>query len=431
MRFGQPKHVLHTLAFACGILIAASPARPEACKVDTPPAATLLLPYFEVDLSRTDGITTMFSIGNATASATLAHVTLWTDLGVPTLNFNVYLTGWDIETLNVRDLFNGKLPRTASDGQDPTDTISPQGAFSQDIHFASCQGILPLPDKPAALLSHLRAAHIGASSPILNGCSGRALGDNRARGYITVDVVKGCTLLFPSDPGYFGPNGVAASNNVLFGDYFIVDSPQNAARGDELVRIEAFPGRFRPGDPTFYGRFKHGGATNYQAVDDREPLPSKWATRYLKGGVFDGGSSLVVWRDVGVQTTAFACNSVPPPLAHEDVRAFDEEENVELPQTCPILCPPTPVHLNFPAASQRVDIDDITLDSGFGGTGAPISFAFGWLEVQFFNPHQGYVDYGQAWVGVELEAAGRFSLATVATALDTSCSPPAPLQGGL
>ena len=135
MRFGPPTHVLRTLALACGIL-AASPATPEACKVDTPPAATLLLPYFEVDLSRTDGITTMFSIGNATASATLAHVTLWTDLGVPTLNFNVYLTGWDIETLNVRDLFNGVLPRTASDGQDPTDTISPQGTLTaSEVNF--------------------------------------------------------------------------------------------------------------------------------------------------------------------------------------------------------------------------------------------------------------------------------------------------------
>ena len=149
------------------ILTSPAVVQAEACKVDAPPAATLLLPYFEVDLSRADGVTTMFSIGNATSSATLAHVTVWTDLGVPTLDFMVYLTGWDIETLNVRDVFNGILPRTASDGQDPTDTVSPQGQYSQDVNFASCQGILPHPAViPQSFIAHLRAAHTGASSAL-------------------------------------------------------------------------------------------------------------------------------------------------------------------------------------------------------------------------------------------------------------------------
>ncbi len=401
-------------------VVAPDLARAEACKVDSPPAATLLLPYFEVDLSRADGVTTMFSIGNATSSATLAHVTLWTDLGVPTLTFDVYLTGWDIETLNVRDLFNGSLPRTASDGQDPTDTLSPQGQYSQDIQFASCQNILPHSAIPANFLAHLRAAHTGGSSAILNGCSGRALGDNRARGYVTIDAVNQCSWSFPSDPGYFGPGGIASSANVLFGDFFLVDSPQNAARGDELVRLEAFPGRFRPNDATFYGRFKHGGSTNYQAVDDREPLPTAWATRYLQGGVFDGGSSFVVWRDPGVQTAAFPCSSPLETSAFEDLQVFDEEEDVELPLSCPILCPPNIRRVNFPAVAQRVGIEDVAIDSGFSG-GLPITFPFGWMRMDFFH-FNGLVDRAQAWVGAELEAAGRFSLGTVATPLDPACS---------
>ena len=403
------------LILAC--LLSPAIVRAEACKLDTPPAATLLLPYFEVDLSRSDGITTLFSIGNATSSATLAHVTLWTDLGVPTLNFNVYLTGWDIETLNVRDILAGILPRTASDGQDPTDGISPQGQYSQDINFSSCQGILPLPPIPPTLIEHLRAAHTGASSAILNGCSGRALGDNRARGYITVDAVNSCTLLFPSDPGYFGPGGVASSANVLFGDYFIVDSPQNAARGDELVRIEAFPGRFRPNESTFYGRFRYGGSTNYQAVDDREPLATTWATRFLEGGVFDAGVSFVVWRDPGVPTAPFPCNSVPQLQGLESVIAFDEEENAELPTPCNIVCPPVTTPILFPAVSQRVSgLDKIS------------SFAFGWLGVQFGQ--QSLSAPGrQGWMGVELEASGRFSVGLVASPLDSACGAPARLPG--
>ena len=95
-------------------------------------------------------MTTLFSVNNASATAVLAHVVVWSDLSVPVLDFNIYLTGYDVQTINLRDiLVNGSLPRTASDGQDPQDTISPQGDFSQDINFASCTGQLPPPALPA------------------------------------------------------------------------------------------------------------------------------------------------------------------------------------------------------------------------------------------------------------------------------------------
>ena len=113
-----------------GLLALSGGAIAEICTIDDVPAATLLLPYFEVDLANPNGVTTLFSINNASASAALAHVTLWTDESVPTLDFDVYLTGYDVQTLNVRDIFNGILPRTADDGSDPSDTISPQGALS-------------------------------------------------------------------------------------------------------------------------------------------------------------------------------------------------------------------------------------------------------------------------------------------------------------
>src|SRR6185369_1389066 len=95
------------------------------CTVDDVPAATLLLPYFEVNLSDSNGQTTLFSINNASATAVLAHVVVWSDLSVPVLDFNVYLTGYDVQSINMRDILAGALPQTASAGQDPTDTISP------------------------------------------------------------------------------------------------------------------------------------------------------------------------------------------------------------------------------------------------------------------------------------------------------------------
>src|SRR4051812_12596807 len=119
-------------------LLASVPAWAVICTVDDVPAATLLLPYFEVNLDDMWGVDTVFSVNNASATAVLAHVVVWSDLSVPVLDFNIYLTGYDVQTINLRDVLHGTLPRTASDIQDPTDTISPQGAFSQDISFASC-----------------------------------------------------------------------------------------------------------------------------------------------------------------------------------------------------------------------------------------------------------------------------------------------------
>src|SRR4030095_669733 len=261
------------LALLCVRGLAASAAA-VICTIDDVPAATLLLPYFEVDLTNPNGVTTLFSVNNASDRAILAHVVVWSDLSVPVLDFNIYLTGYDVQTINLRDIFvNGALPRTASAGQDPADTISPKGDFSQDINFASCAGQLPPPNLPASFTSHLQLSLTGQSSPILgNRCARRALGDNVARGYVTVDTVNNCTLRFPGDAGYFAPGGQgdATNQNVLWGDLFFVDPGQNLAFVETLVHIEAArgsgvnvltgtyganPETSVAGQYTFYGRY--------------------------------------------------------------------------------------------------------------------------------------------------------------------------------
>ncbi|HEX7185945.1 MAG TPA: hypothetical protein VF756_29240, partial [Thermoanaerobaculia bacterium] len=163
-----------------GLLAGGAQAVAEICTIDDVPAATLLLPYFEVDLGNANGITTLFSINNASASAAVAHVTLWTDQSIPTLDFDVYLTGFDVQTINVRDLFNGNLPRTADDGADTTDTISPQGDLSQDINFPGSSGPCVAPYTNPVLdnfrITNLRAAHTGLNAPAYGGCLGAAYG---------------------------------------------------------------------------------------------------------------------------------------------------------------------------------------------------------------------------------------------------------------
>jgi hypothetical protein len=396
------------LAVPLSLLLAAAPAAAERCAVDDVPAATLLLPYFEVDLSRPDGMTTLFSVNNAADEAVLANVVLWSDLGVPTLGFSLYLTGFDVQTVNLRDIFlNGFLPRSASDGQDPADTISPQGELSQDINFASCTGILPLPHLPATFLTHLRAAHTGQFSAVLNGCAGLEYLDKRARGYVTVDTVSRCSLLTPQDAGYFAPDGPATAQNVLWGEFYYVDRPNALAQGENLVRIEAHPGTYSQNDFTFYGRY-----VNNSAQDAREPLPSSWAARYLNGGAFSSGTSLIVWRDSRQKGVPFACGGFPSwvPLSVQGFLSFDEEENPYYEEPLPILPVPLPPPTYFPAEANRVPV-----------AFTPTPFDFGWVYVDLDIPAFLEPVRSQGWIGSILDAEGVFSAGFNATPLDRAC----------
>lgn len=419
--------------FLAGLVLAAALSTPalagsmgtsaaalEIGTADSVPAATLLLPFFEVDLGNPNGITTLFSINNASATATVAHVTMWTDQGIPTANFDVYLTGYDVQTINVRDIFLGNLPRTADDGSDPTDTISKQGPLSQDINFPGASGPCATPyvnpALDAATRAHLAAAHTGQASAVFGGmCSGANLGGNIARGYITVDTVSQCNLMFPSDATYFS-GGIATNQNVLWGDYFFVSPAQNFAQGDMLVHVEACVGAsylgfvgngagncpFAAGTYTFYGRY-----AAVAGMDQREPLATTFASRFLNGGAFSGGTDFLVWRDTKTTPTAangpYACGGNPAwfPLTQADLVVFDEAENPT------DICTGTNC---MPLAASRIDASTFPT-------------AFGWL---YANLNHNVVNaslptgVAQAWVVPVMDAEGRFSVGFRAMALDTA-----------
>jgi hypothetical protein len=415
-----------TIVLVIAVAFASMPAQAIRCTIDEVPAATLLLPYFEVDFGNPAGINTLLSINNASATAVLAHVVVWTDLSVPVFDFNIYLTGYDVQTLSLRDLLTGWMPQTASAGQDPTDTISPKGAFSQDVNFASCNGLLPPPNPlPADFVSHLELSLTGQPSPVLGGlCAGRNLGDNIGRGYITVDTVNNCTLRFPGDAGYFGPGGTgdATNQNVLWGDYFYVNPSQNLADGNPLVHIEAStdPETTIPGQYTFYGRY-----VGWTAADNREPLATNFASRFVNHGTFDGGTDLIVWRDSKVNQGPFTCPVAVGrpawfPLGQEGIVIFDEAEHPQVPQTFPVSPqPPQASLVPFPAEAQRTTV---------GGAGLPVPYDFGWiyLNLNTLVPAAGNNPpedprAAQAWVTTEMKALGRFSVGFDAVKLDSAC----------
>jgi len=426
-----------------GLLALAGPAVAEIGTADDVPAATLLLPYFECALGPdlvpvANGVTTLFSINNASATAVLAHVTLWTDESVPTLDFDVYLTGYDVQTINMCDIFNGNLPRTASDGQDPTDTISPQGLLSQDINFASCTGRLPYtnPAVNASLLAHIRNAHTGGFTNVYGGCSGFDHGDTVARGYVTVDTTTQCSLDFPSTPGYF--SGVASFQNVLWGDYFYVDPANNFANGETLVHIEACaPGNgyigyvgtgtsgvntcpMAAGDYTFYGRY-----VGFAGTDQRESLSTTFASRYLNGGPFTGGTDLVVWRDskttpTGANGLAWDCGDEAGwfPLNQADVVAFDEQENsTDLCFQGDNISPPTGgADTCFPLEAQRVSLQG----GNTAGDDPTPPYPFGWMFLNLNTTVTGVTvnPTAQAWVETIMDANGLYSVGFDAIKLD-------------
>lgn len=417
---------MRTIAVVLGLLSvmvlhggASAQLQPPVTQVSDTPAATLLLPYFEVNLPKTaggkaSGITTFFEINNASATAVLAHVTLWSDLAVPVQQFNVYLTGYDVQTINLLDVLNGHLPQTGSAGpEDPNDTVSPKGAFSQDIHFASCDGVLPPADLVPSVVTDLRNALTGKSSVALGGCAGLDHGDLVARGFVTVDTVNNCTSRFPSDAGYFGSGGSgdATNQNVLWGSYYFVDPKQKLGFGDPLVHVVASatdPETTVGGQYTFYGRL-----VNWTAADNRQPLSTTFAARFInvpKGPLFPGGTSAIVWRDPKVNQGPFTCGSTPAwyPLAQEGLEAFNEQEEVE-----------TPAVANaFPAAAQKVKINGPTL---------PVTFDSGWL---FLNLNGSPTGAGanpsenpsgeQAWVSVQHQNPKKFTVGNRAFQLDSA-----------
>jgi hypothetical protein len=415
------------------VAFGANAALAEMCWNEVVPAATLLLPYFEVDFTTNsaDAVTTLVSVNNASSEAALAQVTLWSNWAQPVLTFHIYLTGYDIATINLRDVFDGKLPITASAGTDPGDTVSPKGPISEDINFPSCSSFFPYPNPviSGANFERLRDGHTGKPISALNNrCLGADLGDNIARGYITIDSVRSCVgFAIPSDPGYFvsGGTGIATNDNQLWGDYFIVDPANNFSFGDNLVHIEArdnFSSASTSTEYTFYGRY-----TAPSGADNREPLGTTWGVRYLSGGAFNGGTDLIVWRDTTANnqpSQGFVCGVGPDwfPLNEAQLFAFDEAEEVVS------ICAPDPGD-----PPSRIDATCLPYATGryqFGVGELEVPFDFGWAYLNLnhiLDAPTGDVDFGsrgwiaQSYVSANHSADGRFQVGLQALQLTSAC----------
>jgi hypothetical protein len=309
----------------------------DSCDIKVGPAATLLLPYFEVDVNGTSGQTTLFTITNVSRYPQIAHVTLWTDWGFPVLTFNIYLTGYGQQAINLADVL---LRNTIASANGTGDSAPPgplSAATSSNLRASpNCSGNPGT--VPAAVIAIVRSALTEGTYPAGGLSCGQPVGGIHANaiGYATIDVVSNCTPRFPNDPAYFTDD--LLYDNVLIGDYQQLGlRPDFAAAvgfeaaGNPMVHIRAVPEGGSAGSNvptslpyTFYDRYT---PSTTRSRDRRQPLPSTFAARFIQGGPGFFATDLTIWREgygTGVCGSRLANNAYGP--VAEIVR-FDEREN--------------------------------------------------------------------------------------------------------
>ena len=222
--FATGRHVATPAAhFTPGVGVAAAgPAttdNDDSCTIGTLPAATLLLPYFEVETA-TRGVDTFFTVTNTTDLPEIAHVTVWTDWSLPVLDFNIFLTGYDVQAISMYDVIvNGIIaptnPALTAGGTSSNTTpgaISSANNANPNIVLANCTalpGFIP-PATRAAVQSALTTGIYNASG-FAAGCGSTQVGTSAAShrtattavGYVTIDVTSRCSTTLPNDPSYF------------------------------------------------------------------------------------------------------------------------------------------------------------------------------------------------------------------------------------
>lgn len=457
----------------------------DSCDIATVPAATLLLPFFEVDFRSpaASAVNTNFNLTNVSPRPAIAHITIWTDWSFPVIDFNIYLTGYDVQGVSLYDIISrGVIPPTgynpSREGALSTRFVTARNSagnattFDRNANPNFATSVVPscanLPGPiPTSLLRDIQNA---LTTGQYSGCTGRVGGTNaNAVGYVTVDVANSCTQSLPTTPEYFAQE--ILFDNVLIGDYQRINptaTTGNYAGGNPMVHIRAIP----EGGPNFAtvgdaGGVPRGTQTNFpftfydrytgtgtgadvafgRETDRRQPLPGVFAARYIEGGAGGFNTNLAMWREglVGGGTAAenvdcsdaslapgndglsqFVLNAAIPITR---IVRFDESENPSLSQGCQIS--PCPAETDF--AAPETSNPSTTDDTAFPGDNSATTDAGGWL---YLNLNNGLTDAetapaltsrtngeSQNWVVIQQTAEGRYGIDFDAAYLGNGCSP--------
>jgi len=458
-----------TLALVGALVLGASSiVYANVCAFDAVPAATILFPFVALDYnSPTMGTSTTFSITNVSSEAQIVHVTVWTDFSAAILDFNILLTGYDVISMNIRDIFiNGNLPVTKWEPHSGNEGVSVNGPVSIDNTAHPATWLNPGIDDPQPTNSLGDRCNTGNSSypglyennPIppgfLNLFQGylqvsqtvdRLHSDDCDKPYadpyelsptpfwaerdttyptwmyITADVVENCNKLFPDQAGYFIDE--ARYDNVLIGDVFWTNTEQRFSEASNAVHLEADMdlGAVATTAPTgFPVSFYHRYAALIDDVSDyREPLPTAWAFRYLGAGIDNIGTDIRVWKGSSAFDWTYdlertgAVKVSPASLVASNCHAYtyyawDEDEMVTTVSTVPWSQPGggTVIPNLIPLETQEIPVDQFDTPGAFGW------MLFVWPASNYPpNATEPPDDFYQTWMGVKYNAADQWSAA--------------------
>jgi len=273
---------------ALAVLLTPAPA--AAAPSDA--TSDLLLPYFEVDLAA-PGVTTLVAVVNTSDEQVPVVFKLFTNWGNQVLEVPLVLEPRAVQSVNLRDWLAGtRLPAGIVLAQDELDHL--QAALCGEVSPRDGQFYGGYPSSASLPPS--------SSAP------------RRAVGYLTVRAQR-------------------RSQDVLVGDYFIVDPQGNYSQGDALVNIDL-------------------------TASCGTGLCRRHGLRFLNGGAFDGGTELLIWTPRHNSPSADASQAATVPV-HVTSRAFSESGGA--------------------VAEQEMDVQPLELirvaDMGLGE-------AFGWLDLE-------------------------------------------------
>lgn len=446
------KKTLMTCLAIVAVLAIASSAGAVTCTVDQRPAATLLVPYFQVSFDASGSLVTtgpgavdtIVTIANASAAPMIAHVNVFDRYSVLQLDFNVALTGFDVQAMRMSDVITGLLPDTLDfNGKDACQRNSASNVYPNSNGFIRVKPLAPATgqDNIQATTDYVgRFSLPGLVDALRFDCTTNA-NDLNAIGYIVIDHVNYCNLSDPTDPNYYYRDAIGMENN-LWGEIIFtsgtgiptyamstVNMETDVTFGNAAEQNPAVPVR------TFYARYWSASVDtppnacpncnqlnpendllqtspwNVGFGDQREPLGLNWASRW-----FDAGAALTtnfrVWRSSPAAPAAKLANcTIEEPIV--TLVFFDEDENTTTQGRCPSPC--TNPTFNFPFETQQRNVVDFSRPSGA---------AAGWVDMSFVNASAG-TSLDQAWVDYSFE--GSLALETIlvpGTQLDpSSCNP--------
>jgi hypothetical protein len=462
-----------TVTLMAALALFASSAFANFCARDVVPANTLLVPYVVVSMTGQQpdpaGYTTLLSVTNTSSTVAIIHVVVWNAVSDGILDFDEVLSGYDVWTINFKDLLSGhwsafqtSLSASAPPNVAPIPLSRTPFEWGPDGRSAfGGVAALPTPDKTSAL-NAVAFASCNTKIPFLNdstgsvyapvvvqrlqeplfarthgGCVGtgtlnqpvqRHLADwlstqtnNPIVFYVTIDNFRVCDLKFPNEAGYFVND--QAYSNVLIGEVYYLNFTSQYSESFPAVHIESDldSGAMATATTQFYQEKSYDWA-NTVFPTYLEPLGTAFGFRYFNEAPLVT-SSVLLWKNA----TEFYTDDTVVDCGSYLYYAWDQDEHTMTRGTnCPVSpCAGIDIDGNeFPYEVQAVPLSTDNFD---------LPDKYGWMLIVFPPSYDlAFVDptpetYGlltfdyYAWVGVSIRYQGFSTSIEAATMASAHC----------